>query len=130
MLVAPLLLAGCVESDGIRRLRPLEIATGPYSATITSAHAGSLMNEGGCILFREAAGGGNLFPVWPIGSVFNGAAVTFHQPGKADQPVVIAQQFVMSGREVGWSDLPAGYAPFQHQCGTTPFLVSKVRPAD
>jgi len=69
-------------------------------------------------------------PVWPEGSVFNGTAVTFHEPGKAEQPIVLAQQFVMFGRRVSWIGLGSYYAPFQRQCGGVPFLVSKVQPAN
>src|SRR5438309_2767724 len=118
LVLTPLLsLAGCVGIPTVRSLRPLEIATAPYLDLITSTHAGSLMSEGHCVLFRDAATGAHLLPVWPPGSSFNGEAVIFHEPAKADQRIVIAQQFVMSGHEARWADLSSDYAPFQHQCG-------------
>lgn len=127
------LLGGCVAAGHgrIRPLRPLELAMAPYSETVTEARTGSLMYEGGCLLFRDDAGEGPLLPVWPYGSIFNGTSVIFHSPGKADQPVLVSQHFVMAGQRLPWSALAAGtYAPFQHQCAAQPFLVSQVRPAD
>jgi len=130
-LAAILAAGGCVQTQGLRPLHPLEIATSPYSETITSSHAGSLAYEGRCLLFRESGTRGWLLPVWPTGSTFNGTAVIFHQPGKAEQPILLAQQFVISGRSLPWNSLAAAiYAPFQRECGGEPFLVSKVRPAD
>ena len=70
-----------------------------------------------------------LLPIWPSGSVFNGTSVIFHEPGKASQPILIAQQVQLSGRILPWSELP-GYGPFQGQCHSEPFIVTKVRPAD
>ena len=127
------LLAGCttVGHRGIRPLRPLELATAPYSDTVTEALTGSLMYEGGCLLFRDDASKGLLLPLWPPGSIFNGTSVIFHSPARADQPILIAQHFVMAGERQPWVALaPATYAPFQHQCVAQPFLVSEVRPAD
>lgn len=128
--IAFLLVGACAQNSGIRRLGPFEVATAPYADVVASAHAGSLMREGGCVLFRDDATGAHLLPVWPTGSDFNGESILFHEPGKSDQRVVIAQEFVMSGRPIAWTDLPADYAPFRQQCGSVPFLVSKVRPAD
>ena len=130
-LISVLLLAGCVSGvhHGIRPLRPLELATGPYDPTITASLTGSLMYEGGCLLFRPEANRPPVLPVWPDGSVFNGTSVIFHEPGKASQPILVEQQMVIEGRPLGWNELP-GYAPFQNQCRAAPFLVSKVHPAD
>jgi hypothetical protein len=89
------------------------------------------MYERGCLLFRDQQGTAHLMPVWPDGSIFNGTSVIFHQPGKADQPVVIGEEFVMSGQPVMWSGLSGQiYSPFQHQCSAAPFMVASVRPAD
>jgi hypothetical protein len=127
-----LLLPACVMNGhgGVRPLRPLELATAPYVGTVTASVTGSLMYEGRCLLFREERTGARLLPVWPTGSVFNGTSVIFHEPGKAEQPILVSQQFVMEGRPLPWTELPGAYAPFEHQCATQPFIVSEVRPAD
>ena len=130
-LVAALpLLAGCAYHlhHGIRPLRPLELATAPYEGTVTTSLDGSLTYDGGCLLLR-ADRGGYVLPVWPDGSIFNGTAVIFHQPGKASQPIMVEQQVEIGGRLLPWPRLP-GYAPFEHQCGAEPSLVGTVRPAD
>jgi hypothetical protein len=132
-LIAALLLEGCVANghNGIRPLRPLELATSPYEGKIASAHTGSLMYENGCLLFREDESEARFLPVWPTGSIFNGTSVIFHEPGKTDQPVLVAQQFVMEGSALSWAELQGiAYAPFEHQCGSQPFAVAKVRLAD
>ena len=131
LMLAVSTISGCAWNlhHGIRPLRPLELATGPYDGNITESVDGSLMYEGGCLLFRAQGGTAAVLPIWPTGSIFNGTSVIFHQPGKADQPIMVGQQVVIEGRPVGWERL-AGYAPFEHQCGAEPFLVSKVRPAD
>jgi hypothetical protein len=131
-LLAAFPLVGCVASGhgGIRPLRPLELATAPYDGTVAKVLVGSLMYEGGCLLFREERTGARLLPVWPTQSVFNGTSVIFHEPGKAEQPILVSQQFVMEGRPLPWTELPGGYAPFEHQCSAEPFMVAKVRPAD
>ena len=125
------MLCGCAANQhrGIRPLRPLELATGPYVATVTASVTGSLMYEGGCLLFRPADNQATLLPVWPYGSVFNGTSVIFHEPGKASQPVLVEQQITIEGRILGWDELP-GYAPFENQCRAAPFMVAKVHPAD
>ena len=130
--IVVLLLTGCAShSAGIRPLRPLELAAAPYQETVTDYPAGSLMYEGGCLLFRDSQTKAQLMPVWPIGSIFNGTSVNFHQPGKSDQPVLVGEMFVMEGRPAQWSELPvSAYAPFQNQCAAPPFFVSGVRPAD
>lgn len=131
LAAASLMLAGCVagEHRGIRPLRPLELATAPYVATVTTSMTGSLMYEGGCLLFRPEGNQPTLLPVWPYGTIFNGTSVIFHDPGKAAQPVLIEQEITIEGRPLGWNELP-GYAPFQNQCRAAPFMVSKVHPAD
>lgn len=131
--LALLFLQGCVPNghDSIRPLRPLELATAPYQKSVASALTGSLMYEGGCLLFRQDGAQAPLLPVWPSGSIFNGTSVIFHEPGKTEQPILIAQQFVMEGRTLPWAALSmSAYAPFEHQCRAQPFLVSEVRPAD
>jgi len=125
-----LVLASCV-SHGVHPLTPQDLATAPYQGTVTSALTGSLMYEGGCLLFREDDGKSQLMPVWPDGSVFNGTTLSFHQPGKSDQLIVIAQEFQMEGQPIPWSTLSApAYKRIHHQCEVQPFFVSRVRPAN
>src|SRR3954454_11179856 len=127
------LLQACAATStgGVHPLRPLEIATAPYQGIVTAALPGSLMYEGNCLLFRDEATKSYLMPVWPIGSSFNGTAVLFHQPGKANQRIMVAEEFLMEGQPLRWSTLSAiGYVPFQRQCGVQPFFVSSVRPAN
>jgi hypothetical protein len=122
---------GCIESHGIRPLRPLELATSQYSETTSSALTGTLMYEDGCLFFRDDQSGAVIMPVWPDGSIFNGTSVIFHEPGKLEQPILLEQEMLISGRIVQWNDVPSTfYAAFRSQCGTEPFFVSKVRPAD
>jgi hypothetical protein len=128
-----LLLTSCATGDEhhVRPLRPLELATAPYQEFITNQLAGSLAYEGSCLLFREDRTNSWLMPIWPMGSVFNGTSVIFHEPGKADQQLLVAQQLAIEGRALSWRDLDANYyGPFAHQCAAQPFLVTKVRPAD
>lgn len=129
--IVTLLLCGCVTHGGIRPLRPLEIATSLYNPVTTERLTGSLMYEGGCLLFRDERTGGLLLPVWPAGSSFNGTAVLFHEPAKADQRVILTEEFVMSGERVQWPTLSASaYQPFYQQCNAQPFTVSHVRSAN
>jgi hypothetical protein len=113
-------------------LKPQEIALASYQEVITASLAGSLMYEGGCLLFRDEAGTAYLLPVWPDGSSFNGTAVLFHRPGKADQRILVSEEFVMEGQPLEYPRLPQDYyAPFRTQCpGYQPFFVSATRPAD
>jgi len=132
-LIALSLLGACEAhpEEGVRPLRPLELATSTYEEAVTASMSGSLMYEGGCLLFRNEATNVHLLPVWPTGSVFNGTSVIFHHPGKADQPVLIGQEILMEGVPEQWPAVSAtAYAPFEHQCGAQPFFVSRVRPAD
>lgn len=95
------------------------------------SHTGSLLYEGGCLLFADGEKSGRWLPIWPDGSIFDGTLVTFHQPAKDDQRIAVAEEFVMSGEPLTWKQLPsARYAPFARQCQAQPFVVSEVRPAD
>lgn len=129
-LLIVVLLGGCA-GHGVRPLRPHDLATAQYQETITAAVTGTLMYEGGCLLFRDEQSPTRLFPVWPVGSTFNGTSVVFHEPGKADQRVMIGEEFLMQGQPFAWSALSASYyAPFHNQCPAQPFFVSAVRPAN
>ena len=128
--VFPLLLAGCA-SNGVEPLRPLEIATAPYNGIVTVSATGTLAYEHGCLLFIDDKPGPALSPIWPEGTVFNGTSLIFHKPGKADQPLVINQQFVISGYPLTWAALPGERAPlFQQRCGGVPLVVANVAPAN
>jgi hypothetical protein len=133
-LVALLLLGGCTFNNlpAVRTLRPLEIPTVPYQPMATTALTGTLMYEGGCLLYRDEQSGALLMPVWPAGSSFNGTALSYHLPGKADQWIAVAQELLLYGQPLPWHTLGAPtYEPFQHQCGAyAPFFVTNVRPAD
>ena len=128
-LLAPL-IGGCV-SHGVDTRRPLEIATAPYTAVPNVAATGSLAYEWGCLLFRDDAHRAVWAPIWPDGTIFNGTALIFHQPGRADKPVVLDQEFLISGQPLAWSAVPIARAPvFERQCGGIPFAVADVRPAN
>jgi len=125
-----LLLAGCF-SNGVQPLRPLEIATAPYSPIVTETWAGSLAYEHGCLMFLDDTRKLVFSPVWPDGSVFNGTSLIFHKPGKADEPIVLNQEFVLSGQRLTWANVPGPRAPLiQGQCGGIPFAVAEVAPAN
>jgi hypothetical protein len=129
LLMVPVLLLGCVHS-GVHPLRPQELATAPYRDTEIASLTGSLLYEGGCLLFRDDETKQHYLPVWPVGSEFNGTSVIFHQPAKAEQRVVVGEEFVMTGQPAQWSELAGSYyGRFEQQCGAQPFLVSGVRPA-
>jgi hypothetical protein len=126
-----LMLPGACASGGVHPLRPLEIATAPYHQTVTAALVGSLTYESDCLLFRDEATGAYVMPVWPIGSRFNGTALLFHEPGKADQRIMIAEAVMLEGQPLPWSTLSgAPYEPFHRQCAARPFFVSSARPAN
>ena len=130
LIASPLLLAGCV-SNGVQPLRPLEIATAPYNPVITAAPTGSLAYEHGCLLFYGDARTQILAPIWPEGTIFNGTSLIFHKPGRADEPIVLSQEFVLSGQPLTWPTVPGPRASlFQRQCGGTPFAVADVTPAN
>ena len=129
-LFSLLLLQACA-GNGVRPLRPLELATAPYEDIISSSVTGSLMHEGGCLIFRDEETKAHYVPVWPVGSVFNGTSVIFHEPAKADQRIVIGEEFLMEGRPAEWAEIANDYYDrFQRQCGAEPFFVSAVRPAN
>jgi hypothetical protein len=131
-LLVLLLLSSCVTNGSrIRPLRPLELAVAPSQEAVTATLTGSLMYEGGCLLFRDDRSKARLLPVWPTGSVFNGTSVIFHPPAKSDQRVVVGEEILLEGRPGDWAALPtATLLPFRHQCGAEPFLVASVHPAD
>jgi hypothetical protein len=131
-LLVLFVLTSCMTNGSrIRPLRPLELAVAPYQEAAVSALSGSLMYENGCLLFRDEKSKSTMLPVWPVGSVFNGTSVIFHQPAKSDQRIVVGEEFLMEGQRSDWSALPpATFLPFRHQCGAQPFVVSSVHPAD
>lgn len=129
-LLILLALAACASQPAaMRPLRPLAIATMPFKWTSTTAATGSLLYEGGCLLFRDEENARLFIPVWPSGTRFNGEAVTMHTPGKIDQPIQIAQEIVVFGQLLA-PPLPPELAPFEHQCGAPPMAVVAVKPAD
>ena len=93
---------------------------------MTAALTGSLLYEGGCLLFRDEETAGRLMPVWPDGSVFNGTTLIFHQPGKAEQLVVVGEEVMIEGQPAVPVAGPSGTG----RCGAQPFFVSRVRPAN
>ena len=129
-LIPLTMLAGCA-SHGVHPLRPLEIPTAPYNGVATTGLTGSLMYEGGCLLFRDDQKRFQLVPVWPGGSIFNGTSVIFHEPGRADQRVVVGEEFLMEGQPLRWSRVPGPRMVLhQRRCGGEPFAVLGVRPAN
>lgn len=131
LILVPLLASACAEQHGIRPLRPLELATAPYRQISTETRVGSLMYEGGCLMFSDGHKASWLLPIWPDGSIFNGNLVIFHQPAKDDQRIAVGEEFMMKGQPSSWRQLsPARYAPFSQQCHVQPFIVTAVRPAD
>jgi hypothetical protein len=134
MRVAPVilfaLLPGCATTAE-RPLRPLEIASAPFVDSTTASATGSLMYEADCLLFRDESAKRVYLPVWPSGSTFNGTSVTVHEPAKADQRIVLGEQFRMDGRPVEWTQMTADYYDrFHRACGGTPFFVTAVKPAN
>lgn len=129
-LLPALLLAGCA-SDGIEPLQPLEIPTAPYSGTVSASLTGSLMYEGGCLLFRDDDNRIHLLPVWPNGSTFDGTSVIFHEPGRSEQRILVSEEILLEGRPLQWSDLPGTRIALHRQkCDRSPFMVLGVRPAN
>ena len=105
-LLAAVLLSGCMTNHpAVRPLRPLEIATAPYQPLVTTALTGTLMYEGGCLLFRDDKSGSILMPVWPAGSSFNGTALLYHLRGKSDQWIAVSQEVLLSGQPIAWATL-------------------------
>lgn len=129
-LMGLVLLAGCA-STGIRPLRPNELAVAPYHERGEESFVGSLMYEGGCLLFEDEGKTTRLLPVWPIGSTFEESLITFHQPAKAEQRVMVGQEIRLQGEALNWSSVQDGnLAPFEHQCGSKPFFVTAMAPAN
>lgn len=130
VLPALLFLSSCA-THGVHPLTPQDLATAPYQSVATTALTGSLLYDGGCLLFRDDQETVQLMPVWPNGSIFNGTTLTFHQPGKSDQLIVVAAEIRIEGQPVQWSTLSApAYGRIHRQCGYQPFFVSRVRPAN
>jgi hypothetical protein len=124
-------MSASVAASGPHPLRPHDLATGPYQAVATTAYTGTLMYEGGCLLFRDDENSVQFLPVWPYGSVFNGTFVTFHRPGRMEQRIVVGEEFQIEGQPVAWQTLSApAYQPYQRQCGSPAFSVSRVRPGN
>jgi hypothetical protein len=125
-----LALGSCV-SHSLHPLRPLEIPTAPYNGISTAALTGSLMYEGGCLLFRDEGDRVQLMPVWPDGSSFNGTSVTFHEPGKTEQRIIVGEEFLMEGQPIHWARIRDPQAPlYQQKCHREPFAVLGVHPAN
>ena len=130
-LILLALLVGCADTRGNRPLKPLEIPLAPYSGVITAALTGSLMYEGGCLLFRDEDNRTQLMPVWPYGSTFNGTSVTFHEPGKADQRVIVGEELLIAGQPVDWTRFRnSRVALHERQCSRPLFAVLGVHPAN
>src|SRR5258708_29239365 len=129
-IILALLIAGCA-SPGVQPLRPLEIPTAPYNGITTTALTGTLMYEGGCLMFRDDDKRIRLVPVWPEGSSFNGTSALFHEPGKADQRIVVGEEFFMEGQPLQWLRVPGPRIVLhQRRCGGEPFAVLGIRPAN
>jgi hypothetical protein len=124
------LLGGCA-SNAVHPLRPLEIPIAPYNGITTAALTGSLIFEGGCLMFRDDGKRVHLVPVWPDGSIFNGTSVIFHEPGRADQRIVVGEEILLEGQPLQWSRVPGQRIVLhQRRCGGEPFAVLGVRPAN
>lgn len=132
VLIAFMLLQACVSTNSVRPLRDYEIAIGPYHERGTQSFVGSLMYEGRCLLFDGEKGSPRLLPIWPGGTRFEESLITFHQPAKSDQRVVVGEEIRLDGVPADWSRLdPRIFAPFQQQCGwAQPFFVSGLAPAN
>lgn len=129
-LLVLLMLQGCVSND-IRPLRPYELAVAPYHYGESEALVGSLMYEGGCLLFVTDDKSRQLLPVWPTGSTFEEQLITFHEPAKAEQRMILGEQIRLDGQLGDWTKLDdPQFAPFRQQCRAEPFFVTAVRPAN
>jgi len=131
-LAALLLLQACASTSSVRPLHDYEIAIGPYHERGSQSVVGSLMYEGGCLLFDGEKGSVRLLPIWPGGTRFEESLVTFHQPAKSDQRIVIGEEVRLDGVPTDWAQLdPRVFAPFRQQCGwARPFFVSGLAPAN
>jgi hypothetical protein len=129
-LLASLLLQACASSQ-IRPLRPNELPTGPYHESGSQTFVGTLMYEGNCLLFEDEDKSMRVLPVWPHGSTFEESLITFHQPGKLEQRVMVGQEIELKGEKSDWAAVADSHlAPFEHQCGSEPFFVSGMTPAN
>lgn len=131
-LIAFLTLPACVSSGGVRALHDYEIAIGPYHERPARSFVGSLMYEGGCLVFDGENGAVRALPIWPGGSRLEESLLTFHRPAKDDQRVAINEEIRLDGVPADWRQLdPATFAPFRQQCGwAKPFFVSGLAPAN
>jgi hypothetical protein len=131
VLIGVMLCLEACASSGVRSLRPFEIATGVYHPAVKDQLVGSLMYEGGCLLFANEDRTRQFLPIWPDGTLFEEQMVTFHQPAKAEQRLVVGEEIRLDGEAVDWSRVDAArYAPFRQQCAADPFFVSAVAPAN
>lgn len=88
------------------------------------------MYEGGGLLFRDDEKRLQLVPVWVEGSILNGTSAIFHEPGRAEQRVVLGEEFLMEGQPPQRSRVAGSrLALHQRRCGGEPFAVLRVRPA-
>jgi hypothetical protein len=130
VLVLLVLLQGCATQN-VRPLKPYEIATAPYRFGEARPVLGTLMYEGGCLLFRTEGDAGLLLPVWPTGTRFEESLVTFHEPGRAEQRVVLGEEIQLDALSLDWAKLDsANFEPFHHQCGAEPVFVAGVTAAN
>ena len=129
-LIGLLLLQGCA-SIGVRPLRPNELAIAPYREHGDQSFVGSLMYEGGCLLFEDEGKTVRVLPVWPTGSTFEESLITFHKPGKAEQRVMVGEEIRLQVELMDWPGAQdPRLAPFEHQCGSRPFFVTAMTPAN
>jgi hypothetical protein len=130
MLIGLMALQACATPE-VRLLHHDEVATAPYHYLGKEQMVGSLMYEGGCLLFTDHDHTKQVLPIWPDGTQFEETLLTFHQPGRADQRVIVGEEIRLDGDDGDWSQLdPERYAPFSHQCGSKPFFVTDVTPAN
>lgn len=125
-----LLLPSCTAAtSGYRPLPPLALATLPYEWTGAASMTGTLFYEHDCLLFHDEGENRVVLPVWPDGSRFDGNTVIMHTPGKADQPVLVSEEAVLTGNLLQGPP-PPSLARFEHQCPSRPFVVTAVTPAN
>lgn len=130
ILIGLITLQACATPE-VRLLHEDEVATAPYHYHGKEQMVGSLMHEGGCLLFTSHDHSRQVLPIWPDGTDFQEILLTFHQPGRADQRVIVGEEIRLDGETGDWAQLdPQRYAPFSHQCGSQPFFVSDVTPAN
>lgn len=130
ILIGLITLQACATPE-VRLLHEDEVATAPYHYHGKEQMVGSLMYEGGCLLFTSHDHSRQVLPIWPDGTDFQEILLTFHQPGRADQRVIVGEEIRLDGETGDWAQLdPQRYAPFSHQCGSQPFFVSDVTPAN